>query len=434
MNFTVSTGSTVGDVIVLDTNVQFHPTTIIFNGVSFVREGAAGHVETSNLGELSKSRLSSRSRGRRTTVEIASLEPEPSPRYEVENSISKRTSSSVPPPPPDETGLCDLALFCAACGNRNEKMENTCQTCGSSLRISVLDPELGEQIAIARRMSGLSPSSPKRPPPPPPIRLANLRAQSPMRDPPEVPNKKALLKAAKGDGVDAPSRGLIDPAKLLKSENDSSHNRRSTREREAEEAAAAAGSDGDDEKHESLRTRRGNATRKNAAITRSSSAMALSSFKRLETKKAAELDALTSAANGNGKIEEEKHEPTTFKLVSEFSPEHDVGCFTMSIKFTSREDHVYYHVVVVTCTTSWTLKKRESDMMELWNTLHENKIPDLPLRPRRSTGLGRRSGEELVKRMHVLNEMLEGICKNKRALSVRATSLFLELYRALLPS
>lgn len=426
MSFTVNTNSVVGDVVVLDTNVQFHPTTIVFNGVVFVREVGGSVAETSNLGELAKGRLpaKSQSSNRRTTTDFGAPEPEQSPRSpRYEESISKRTSSSVPPPPPDDSGICDLALFCAACGVRNDKMDNACHSCGSSLRISVLDPELGEQIATARRMSGLSPSaSPSRkPPPPPPLKLAALRAQSPNREPPEVPKKGNHLRAAKPDGG-------LDPAKLKK--DDDSSRGRST----GDEDVTGAFSDGDEEKHETLRTRRGNATKRTTALTRSSSAMALSNFKKLETRKALELDALT-ITSAAGKIDEEKHEPTTFVPVAEFTPEEmDPDCFTMSIKFTSREDHVYYHVVVATCYTTWTLKKRESDMMELWNTLHENKIPDLPVRPRRTTGLGRRSGEELMKRMHVLHDMLEGIFKNKRALLIRATSLFLELYRALLPT
>jgi hypothetical protein len=223
---------------------------------------------------------------------------------------------------------------------------------------------------------------------------------------------------------------LAEQLHLAKLKSDDSI-RRLERETHAAEVAAtaAASSDGDNDEKQSLRTRRGNAT-KNGALPRSSSAVALSSFKQLESRKAAELIA---ASFPRTKPEEEKQEPTIFKLSHEFT-DKDSGCFTVIIKNTSREDHVYYHIVVTTCTASWVLKKRESDMMDLWNALHENKVPDLPPRPRRTTGIGRRSGEELVKRMFLLQEMLEGILKNKRALAVRSTSLFLELYRALLPS
>lgn len=475
VDFEVGTTSVVGDVIILEATVRFHPTTIFFNGIPFVRKelldavalGEAESVDFSEIDSQFQPRSSAKGQdsstkprtlsansppSRKPSAEISAVDAECF-RDEAESPHSQKrfgssSASSIPPPPPEDVLLeqGDLALFCAVCGNRNDKAENTCPSCGSSLRISVLDPELGEQLA--RRMTGqdekTSPSSTlKRAPPPPAFKShgrAHLRASSPTREPPDVPGKRV---SPTGDPSPSKPSPALRPARTdlaeqlqlakLKAEETA---RRAAEER-ADESVAAS-SDGENDEKQSLRTRRGNATKMNASsrllrsisLPRSSSAIALSSFKKLETKKAAEL---TAGSFPRSKTEEEKQEPTIFKMANEFT-DKDVGCFTVSIKNTSREDHVYYHIVVTTCSASWVLKKRESDMMDLWNALQENKVPDLPPRPRRTTGLGRRSGEELVKRMFLLQEMLEGILKNKRALAIRATSLFLELYRALLPS
>jgi hypothetical protein len=467
VDFEVGTTSVVGDVIILEATVRFHPTTIYFNGIPFIRkellDAANGESEPPDidLESLTRSRNSAKSKdslnkpralsansppSRQTSAELTFEEADLLFRDEEDSPSQKRggssSASSIPPPPPDDTLLeqGDIALFCAVCGARNEKLESTCPSCGSTLRISVLDPELGEQMGC-RPTGSPGESIKKSPPPPPPLKTngrAHLRANSPTREPPEIPTKRAntpqdpapkpSLRPARTDLAEQ-----LQQAKLKAGEDAAAVARRSAAdalERAAEDAAAnAASSDGDNDEKQSLRARRGNAT-KHSTLGRSSSAVALSSFKKLESRKAAELIAGSFPFS---KPEEEKQEPTIFKMSTEFT-DKDVGCFTVSIKNTSREDHVYYHIIVTTCSASWVLKKRESDMMDLWNALHENKVPDLPPRPRRTTGLGRRSGEELVKRMFLLQEMLEGILKNKRALAIRATSLFLELYRALLPS
>jgi len=126
-----------------------------------------------------------------------------------------------------------------------------------------------------------------------------------------------------------------------------------------------------------------------------------------------------------------KKEPTTFRTPAEYDGK-DPTCFTAQIRTTSREDHLYYHIEVKTFHTSWIVKRRESELLTLYSTLTEHKVPDLPARPRRTTAIARRSADDVAKRMILLQELLVGILGNKRALQIRATQLFLELYRALL--
>jgi len=198
--------------------------------------------------------------------------------------------------------------------------------------------------------------------------------------------------------------------------------------------------DGDDTEGKPLRERREIATgklkAKGGGMNRSSSAASLSSFKKLEARKA-ETIAWSGVASypprlsATHKEEAVKKEPTTFRLPTEYDGK-DTACFTAQIRTTSREDHLYYHIEVKTFFTSWVVKRRESELLTLWATLTEHKVQDLPPRPRRSTAISRRSADDIAKRMVILQELLVGILSNKRALQVRATQLFLELYRALL--